>query len=142
MKDLYEYVNISNIPLEKRIELSIIETKKELGNLTTERTCKIYSRYLFKNLHENHVMAKIINTNDLEAEYEHYFILVPVNIMEYYLIDLTYPQFKNNELFKDLYEKGYEKITDLNFYLYYAIVTGEQSKITLSDTFLNKSRTR
>ena len=78
----------------------------------------------------------------LEAEYEHYFILVPVNIMEYYLIDLTYPQFKNNELFKDLYEKGYEKITDLNFYLYYAIVTGEQSKITLSDTFLNKSRTR
>lgn len=142
MKDLYEYINISNIPLEKRIELSIAETKKELNKLSIERTCKIYSRYLFKNLHDNHVMAKIISTNDLGAEYEHYFVIVPINTYEYYLLDLTYPQFKNDQLFKDLYEKGYEKVTDLNFYLYYTIVTGEQSTITINDVFLNRGRSR
>ena len=139
MKDLYEYVNISNIPLETRIKLSIDETKKQLKDVTTERTCKIYSRYLFSYLSQNHVVGKIISTKDLGANYDHYFVIVPINTYEYYLIDLTYPQFKNKELFKDLYDKGYEVVTDLNFYLYYAIVTGEQSKITIQDVYLNKT---
>ena len=110
MKDLYDLVNLSNIPLEKRIQLSIYETKKELQELTTERTCKLYSRYLFSNLTKNHIVSKIISTKDLGAEYDHFFNLVPINTLEYYLIDLTYPQFQNNKVFKELYEKGYEKI--------------------------------
>ena len=139
MKDLYEYINISNIPLEKRIELSIVETKKELSELTEFGTCKLFSRHLATHLNKNHVVSKIVSTKELGAEYEHYFILVPINTLEYYLIDLKYSQFQHDEVFKDLYEKGYEKVTDLNFYLYYAIITGEQSKITIQDVYLNKT---
>ena len=142
MKDLYDLVNLSNIPLEKRIQLSIYETKKELQELTTERTCKLYSRYLFSNLTKNHIVSKIISTKDLGAEYDHFFNLVPINTLEYYLIDLTYPQFQNNKVFKELYEKGYEKVTDLNFYLYYAIVTGEQSRVSIHDAFMKSNKTR
>lgn len=142
MKDLYDLVNLSNIPLEKRIQLSISETKKELSDLTTERTCKLYSRYLFSNLTKNHIVSKIVSTNDLGAEYDHFFNLVPINTLEYYLIDLTYPQFQNDKVFKELYEKGYEKVTDLNFYLYYAIVTGEQSRVSIQDAFMKSSKTR
>lgn len=142
MKDLYEFINISKIPLEKRINLAIAETKKELSDLSTDRTCKIFSRYLYKNLRENHVVSKIISTGELGAEFDHHFVIVPINTYEYYLIDLTYQQFKNQELFKELYEKGYEKVTDLNFYLYYAIITGEQSNITIQDAFLNKKKSR
>lgn len=142
MKDLYEYVNISNVPLENRIKLSIEETRKLLKRIDINRACATYSRHVFSYLSQNHVVSKIVNTKDLGAEYEHYFVIAPINTYEYYLIDLTYPQFNNKELFKNLYEKGYERITDLNFYLYYQIVTNEQSKITIQDVFLNKGRSR
>lgn len=142
MKDLYDYINISGIPIEKRIELSIAETKKSLEGLDVNRTCIIYSNHVFSYLSKNHVVSKIINTKDLGAEYEHCFNLIPINSLEYYLVDLTYPQFQNDAIFKDLYEKGYEKVTDLNFYLYYAIVTGEQSKVTIKDALLGKVKGR
>ena len=140
MKDLFEYINISNLPLEKRIKLSIEETKRLLKDVDINRACATYSRHLFSYLSQNHVVSKIVDTKELGAEYEHYFVIVQINTYEYYLIDLTYPQFKNDKLFKELYEKGYEKVTDLNFYLYYGIVTGEQSKITIQDVFLNNSK--
>ena len=142
MRDMYDYLNISNIPLEKRIEIAIIQTKKLLENLTTERTCKIYSRYLFKYLHDNHVVAKIISTKELGAEYDHFFVIVPINTIEYYLIDLTFQQFNNTNYFKELYEKGYERVTDLNFYLYYAIVTGEQANITINEMMLKSDKVK
>lgn len=142
MKDIYELLNISNIPLEKRLELSIAQTKKVLNGVDINGACATYSRHLFSYLNENHIMSKIVNTKELGAQYEHFFVIIPINIMEYYLVDLTYPQFKNDKLFKELYEKGYEKVTDLNFYLYYTIVTGEQTKVTLQDAFLQKGRLR
>lgn len=140
MKDLYEYINI--LPLEKRIELSIAETRKVLNGIDIKGACATYSRHLFSYLKKNSIMSRIINTKDLGADYEHFFVLVPINTLEYYLMDLTYPQFENDKVFKELYEKGYEKVTDLNFYLYYAIVTGEQSKISIQDAFLQKGRIR
>lgn len=142
MKDLYEYVNISNIPLEKRLELSIKETKTLLKGVDPVGACATYSRHLFYYLSQNHIVSKIINTKDLGASYEHFLVLIPINDFEYYLVDLTYQQFKNDELFKILLEKGYEKVTDLNFYLYYSIVTGEQLDSSLKDIFLNKGKTR
>ena len=142
MKDLYETLNISNIPLEKRLELSISQTKKALKDLDIERTCAVYSRHLFSYLSENHIMSKIVSTKDLGAEYEHFFVIIPINTLEYYLADLTYPQFKNDKVFKELYEKGYERITDLNFYLYYSVVTGEQTKLSLQEIFLQNGRLR
>jgi len=140
VKDLYEYINI--LPLEKRIELSIAETRKVLNGIDIKGACATYSRHLFSYLKKNSIMSRIINTKDLGADYEHFFVLVPINTLEYYLMDLTYPQFENDKVFKELYEKGYEKVTDLNFYLYYAIVTGEQSKISIQDAFLQKGRIR
>ena len=142
MNDLYDILNISNIPLEKRLELSIAETKKVLKGVDIKGACASYSRHLFSYLNQNHVVSKIVNTKDLGADYEHFFVIVPINTLEYYLVDLTYPQFENDKLFKELYEKGYEKVTDLNFYLYYAIVTGEQSKVTIQDIYLQKGRLR
>ena len=142
MKDLYEYMNIGSIPIEKRLQLSIAETKKALDGIDPKGACALYSRHLFSYLSKNHIVSKIVNTKDLGAEYEHFFVIIPINTMEYYLVDLTYQQFKNDKVFKELYEKGYEKVTDLNFYLYYAIVTGEQSKISIKDVFLQKGRLR
>ena len=138
MKDLYEYINI--LPLEKRLELSIAQTKKALDGVDVTGACATYSRHVFSYLKQNSIMSRIINTKDLGADYEHYFVLIPINTLEYYLVDLTFPQFKNDKVFKDLYEKGYEKVTDLNFYLYYAVVTGELSKISMQDVFLQKGR--
>ena len=86
------------------------------------------------------MVSKIINTKDLGAEYEHLFNLVPINTMEYYLIDLTYPNFQNDKYFKELYDKGYEKVTDLNSY--YAIVTGEKNTISIQNAFMKSNKIR
>lgn len=142
MKDLYDIVNLSNIPLDKRIELSIAETKKQLNQLTTERTCIVYTNYLFTNLSKNHVVSKMVSTNELGAKYDHHFIVVPINTFEYYLVDLTYSQFNNKELFKTLYDKGYERVNDYDFSKYYLIVTKEQTNNTFHDIFMNNVRKR
>lgn len=58
------------------------------------------------------------NTSDLGFDYEHQFILVPINKLtkDYYLIDLTYSQFIKNmedeKIFTELLNKGYQKINN------------------------------
>lgn len=69
-------------------------------------------------LKKNHVLARLINTSDLGFDYEHQFILVPINKLtkDYYLIDLTYSQFVKNmedeKIFTELLNKGYQKINN------------------------------
>lgn len=58
------------------------------------------------------------NTSDLGFDYEHQFILVPINKLtkDYYLIDLTYSQFVKNmedeKIFTELLNKEYQKINN------------------------------
>ena len=69
-------------------------------------------------LKKNHILARLINTSDLGFDYEHQFILVPINKLtkDYYLIDLTYSQFIKNiedeKVFTELLNKGYQKINN------------------------------
>lgn len=58
------------------------------------------------------------NTSDLGFDYEHQFILVPINKLtkDYYLIDLTYSKFVKNmedeKIFTELLNKEYQKINN------------------------------
>lgn len=58
------------------------------------------------------------NTSDLGFDYEHQFILVPINKLtkDYYLIDLTYSKFVKNmedqKIFTELLNKRYQKINN------------------------------
>lgn len=110
MKDLYDkMLNIANKDIKQEIENAIKETKEEYKNLTTERTCHIYTSIIYEKLKEKQIPTKIVNTKELQIDYEHYFLLVTENKENKYLIDLTYNQFNPKKL-ETLKEKGYIKI--------------------------------
>ena len=97
--DLFEWSqNIMKVDQNKVINDSIKNVNNELNGLTKDRMCKVYSSYVYNELKKNHVLARLINTSDLGFDYEHQFILVPINKLtkDYYLIDLTYSQFVKN----------------------------------------------
>lgn len=117
--DLFEWSqNIMKVNQNKVISDSIKNVNDELNGLTKDRMCKVYSSYVYNELKKNHILARLINKNDLGFDYEHQFILVPINKLtkDYYLIDLTYSQFvKNKEdekVFTELLNKGYQKINN------------------------------
>ena len=107
--DLYKLMtNIQNISYEDEIIRTIAKIKRDLQDLTEERTCKIYSGHIYADLKAKHIPARIINTLDLGGHYEHEFILVPSNEKEkYYIVDLTFLQFPNNLEFNFLLQNGY-----------------------------------
>lgn len=91
--DLFEWSqNIMKVNQNKVISDSIKNVNDELNGLTKDRMCKVYSSYVYNELKKKHILARLINTNDLSFDYEHQFILVPINKLtkDYYLIDLTY----------------------------------------------------
>ena len=97
--DLFEWSqNIMKVDQNKVISDSIKTVNNELNGLTKDRMCKVYSSYVYNELKKNHILARLINTSDLGFDYEHQFILVPINKLtkDYYLIDLTYSQFIKN----------------------------------------------
>lgn len=117
--DLFEWSqNIMNVDQNKVINDSIKNVNNELNGLTKDRMCKVYSSYVYNELKKNHVLTRLINTSDLGFDYEHQFILVPINKLtkDYYLIDLTYSQFVKNmedeKIFTELLNKGYQKINN------------------------------
>ena len=48
----------------------------------------------------------------------HYFIEVPRDKDNNYIIDLTYEQFKYNELFDDIYNNGYQLLSNDEYNIY------------------------
>lgn len=117
--DLFEWSqNIMKVNQNKVISDSIKNVNDELNGLTKDRMCKVYSSYVYNELKKKHILARLINTNDLSFDYEHQFILVPINKLtkDYYLIDLTYSQFVKNiedeKVFTELLNKGYQKINN------------------------------
>ena len=140
--DLFERMtNISGISIEEKIQVSIINVKKTLNNLTEERTCKIYSSYLYQELLRNHIPCKVVNTLDLGFSYEHHFVLIP-NTNTYYLADLTFSQFPYQEnLLSSLLKNGYQEISDMEFNAYLLAVLGSlyQEPILLEDAYFGSS---
>ena len=106
-------LNIRNINVEEEIKKSIAEVREELSDLTDERTCMIYTSYMYQSLRKKSIMALIIDTyNDLELNYSHYYIMVPIDNKKCYIVDLTYQQFGYDKRFNDIYLKGYQLVNN------------------------------
>ena len=121
---LYNMIkNISNKNNEEELKKAITKVKQQLNGLTEERMCKVYCSYLLNELRNNHIPARLINTRDLNLDYEHFFVLVPRNKEGYYLADLTFSQFNEKEehLIK-LLKDGYQYIDNNSFMYYIKIV--------------------
>ena len=118
MLNVYDLLNLDGKNIEDKIISAIDEVKKELGDLETERTCMIYSGHLYNKLREKHVMCRLVDTKDLGIDYQHQFVLVSENRDSYFLADLTYEQFGDDELLKKLISSGYEKMDELKWSYY------------------------
>ena len=117
--ELYDFLNITNNDIEKEIIESIMKTKQELKGLAKERTCMIYSSYIYNYLRYKNIICRIIDTQeDLKMNYQHRFVLVPKNEKENYIIDVTYTQFKEDETFEKLYQKGYQLVSQAIYQKY------------------------
>ena len=79
-----DYSNILNVNKEEAIQEVVNKTKSELEGLTTERTCKVYSDYISRNLHSKNILHRNIDTKDFGYDYSHKFCIVP-NEEDYYL---------------------------------------------------------
>lgn len=117
----YQMLNITGNDIEERVVEAIRETKEELHNLTTERTCKIYSDSVARNLMKRHVIQKRIYTKKYNYSYDHQFNIVPITEKLSFLIDLCYSQF-GNEAYPDLLKKGYQLIPSSELSNYLGIV--------------------
>lgn len=129
--------NIKNINYEEYIKRAILKTKKELKGLQIDRMCLIYSSYLYKNLLDYHLLAHIIDTQDLGFSFCHRFVLV-YDGQDYYLLDLTYSQFlKKETMFFKLLFDGYQKINnqEFNYYLK-SVLPNEFIKEDLNNVFI------
>lgn len=108
-----DMLNIGKVDIEKKIIDAISETRLQLEGLITDRTCLIYTSYLYNNLKKRNILAYIVDTQkDLHMDFLHYFIIVPKDKDNNYIIDLTYNQFKYNELFESIYNRGYQMLSD------------------------------
>ena len=136
--NLYDsLLNIGGKDIETEIKNSINETKEQLKDLDVDRMCLIYSSYLYENLKKRHVLAHIIDTKDLGLSYQHRFILVYAK--EYFLIDLTYAQFCNeNALFSHLLKDGYQIIDNNTFIDYLKTFVSVDLKLNLDDAFVKR----
>lgn len=122
--ELYDMLkNISGKNNEELLKQAITNVKETLNGLTEERMCKVYSSFLLKELNNQHVPARLINTLDLGLNYEHLFVLVPSNDTGYFLIDLTFSQFnKQSEKLNKLLVDGYQFIDDMSLNDYLNII--------------------
>ena len=140
MNNLYDLLNIAGNK-EDKIKESINQTRYDLRNIVEAQRCKIYSSYLSDLLNKNHIVNKIIKTGDF-SNYDHHFILVPKDGESYYLIDLTYSQFKNNEYFEELLKDGYVVVNDSMLIIYLSIVTGQVIDQSIDSIYFDNTKAR
>ena len=128
-------LNVQNNDIEESIKYCIKAVNEELDGLHPEQTCLIYTSYVYRVLKKMNVNVRMINTNNLGFDYNHFFNLVPDN-RSFYLIDLTFSQF-NNETMPILLKEGYQIVNDQEFNKYLDIVTQEHLKdFSLDDVYL------
>lgn len=129
MNDLYDILNIKKNNIEKIIQEVITSTKRELANLDTDRTCFIYTSYLYEKLKNRNILAYIVDTmEDLGENYQHRFIVIPKDSQNNYVLDLTISQFGKNEKFKKMELDGYQILDNDNFSSYIGFVSNDSSK--------------
>ncbi len=134
-------LNIANIDKETVIKRAIENTKSDLDGLDYERMSLVYNWYLYENLKDMSCLAYIIDTNDLGFDYEHRFVLVPIDDTSYYLADLTYKQFgKEDEILNKLYDDGYEMIDNEKYNYYLNKVTGTNKDITIDESLFKETK--
>ena len=114
--EMSEMLNIQCKNIEEEICKAIAKVKEELDGLNIERTCKIYSSYVLRELHNRHIVARIINTKSVDLNYEHEFVMA-TDGKNNYIIDLTYRQFGQIEP-QELNNNGFIKCTQKKFYKY------------------------
>lgn len=141
--ELYDIMrDISGKSNENELINAITCVKQELSGLTEERMCKVYSSFLLKELLKHHIPSRLINTLDLGLNYEHIFVLVAANQMEdYFLLDLTFSQFKTCDHFTKLLTDGYQKVNDndLNYYLNIITKANFTNQFSLDNIFFSIS---
>ena len=136
--DINDILNLDGVDINEKIVDAIDMSRVELEKLTTDLTCKLYSSAVKDNLNKKHVINRIINTKDLGLPYEHQFNIAYGN-GDYYLIDLTYKQFKSAD-FIDVLLQGYTKIDNDDLQDYLSIVGNGITNITLEELFFSKTK--
>ena len=89
--------------------------------------CMVYSSYVYENLKKRHISCHIIDTNDLSIKYEHRFVLVPTG-NKYYLVDLTFSQFKKEDLLPKKKKNGYDIMDNDKWTLYLNTISNSNNK--------------
>lgn len=146
--DFYEkLINVRGKDIESEIRDSLKAACDYYGDLTTERTCFIYSSKIFEELKSRGVSARFIDTeNDLDCSYLHYFVLVPYNKDMFYLVDPTFKQFSMDEdckdLFKDLLTCGYTVIDDEKWSSFLKIINSSGKTFVKDDLSFRKKWVR
>lgn len=132
-------INIKGLDLNKEIRDVISEVKSYYEDLTIDRTCYIYSSKIYDELKKRGISAHLINTNELDFRYEHYFVLVPIDEKDYYLIDPTYGQFNSYEIIQELLLNSYVKL-DNEIWNKYIETIDDSKKIGISEAFYKKKK--
>lgn len=122
--ELYDRItNICGKNYEEELIEAIKATTDELKELDKDQMCKVYSSYLLRELAKRHIPSRLVNTKDLGLDYEHAFLLVSNSKDGYFLADLTFQQFnQENEEFKELLKKGYQTIDGVGLNNYLTII--------------------
>lgn len=105
-------LNIANKDIEKTIKNVIIKEKNTINN--SDGMCKVAANFIYNDLLDEHIIARIVNTNELGSGYEHEFVIVK-DKNDYFLIDITYNQFLNKGtiLNQQLLVQNYIKVDNL-----------------------------
>ena len=103
--------NVRGINIQEEIENSINITKEKLKDLTINRMCHVYNSYLFEEMKKRHLNVRLVNLLDLGFDFKHYFVLVNGEGV-FYLADLTYEQFCNQDLNSLMSGEGYMRLND------------------------------
>ena len=136
--NIYDLLNIGNVDIVESIKDVVEETREQLQGLDTDLTCKLYSSAVFDNLNKRHILNRMIETYDLECSYNHRFNMVLAG-EDYYIIDLTYEQFRCDEL-PELKKNGFMRMDDNSFKHYLEIVGYSSVDISLKEAFMKKTR--
>ena len=138
---MMDILNIDGKSIEEKMEKAIEDTHEELDGLVEERMCRVYTDTLTKHLTEEHAVFRRISTEELGFSYDYHFILVPKE-EGYYLLDLTFSQFGENQGFELLSQKGYQYINNSNWDEYIEITCKQTPNISLEEAFHSWNKRR
>ncbi|MCI9281061.1 MAG: hypothetical protein HFI49_02220 [Bacilli bacterium] len=127
--------NVRGINIQEEIENSINITKEKLKDLTINRMCHVYNSYLFEEMKKRHLNVRLVNLLDLGFDFKHYFVLVNGEGV-FYLADLTYEQFCNQDLNSLMSGEGYMRLNDYLLNKFISFVLRKQvAGFTCDDLF-------